>query len=61
MGLFASDCSINCRRMLDLAFLVFSVLSFAYFKGFIVANLGKQITLDSCYQRVRAGNWREFM
>ena len=61
MGLFASECSINCRRVLDLAFLVLTVLSFAYFRGFIVPNLGAQITQDRCYQRVRAGNFREFM
>lgn len=60
MGLFASECSINCRRVLDLAFLAISVLSFAYFRGFIVPNIGAQITRDSCYQKVRAGNWREF-
>ena len=61
MGLFASECSINCRKVVDLIFLVISLLSFAYFKGFIVKDIGNEITRDSCYRRVRAGNTREFM
>lgn len=61
MGLIANGWSVNCRKLVDITFFVVCLLAFAYFKGYIVADMGAEITRDSCYQRVIAGNLKELI
>ena len=61
MGLIANRWSVNCRRLVDITFFIFSLLAFAYFKGYIVADIGAEVTRDSCYQRIRDGITRELI
>ena len=61
MGLIANGWSVNCRKLVDITFFVVCLLAFAYFTGYIVADMGAEITRDSCYQRVIAGNLKELI
>ena len=59
MGLIANRWSVNCRRLVDITSFIICLL--AYFKGFIVADIGAEVTGDSSYQRVRDGITRELI
>ena len=61
MGLIANRWSVNCRRLVDITSFIICLLAFAYFKGFIVADIGAEVTGDSSYQRVRDGITRELI
>ena len=61
MAIFASRCSPDTRKWLDVIFLVFTLLSFAFFKGYYVASLGQEITRETCYQTVKVANEWQFL
>ena len=61
MGLITNRWSVNCRRLVDITSFIICLLAFAYFKGFIVADIGAEVTGDSSYQRVTDGITRELI
>ena len=60
MGLFACGCGPSCRKIVDITFLVCVLISFAYFKGYYIADMGSEILRDSCYQKTVAANQRPY-